>query len=141
MGFTLRPYQQEAVDAVVEHIRRRLSPCLLELATGAGKSLIVAELAAYMAKATPNKRVLCIAPSRELVEQNAEKFQAYGYQTSIYCASAGSKCLRHQVIFASPQTALKSIDKIAHMGVSAIICDEAHGITKSMLELIDALAA
>ena len=51
MGFTLRPYQQEAVDAVVEHIRRRLSPCLLELATGAGKSLIVAELAAYMAKA------------------------------------------------------------------------------------------
>jgi DNA repair protein RadD len=136
MGFTLRPYQQEAVDAVVEHIRRRLSPCLLELATGAGKSLIVAELAAYMAKAAPNKRVLCIAPSRELVEQNAEKFQAYGYQTSIYCASAGSKCLRHQVIFASPQTALKSIDKIAHMGVSAIICDEAHGITKSMLELI-----
>ena len=58
MGFTLRPYQQEAVDAVVEHIRRRLSPCLLELATGAGKSLIVAELAAYMAKAAPNKRVL-----------------------------------------------------------------------------------
>lgn len=136
MTFTLRPYQQEAVDAVVEHIRRRLSPCLLELATGAGKSLIVAELAAYMAKAAPNKRVLCIAPSRELVEQNAEKFQAYGYQTSIYCASAGSKCLRHQVIFASPQTALKSIDKIAHMGVSAIIVDEAHGITPTMLELI-----
>lgn len=136
MTFTLRPYQQEAVDAVVEHIRRRLSPCLLELATGAGKSLIVAELAAYMAKAAPNKRVLCIAPSKELVEQNAAKFQAYGYQTSIYCASAGSKCLRHQVIFASPQTALKSIDKIAHMGVSAIIVDEAHGITPTMLELI-----
>lgn len=136
MGFTLRPYQQEAVDAVIEHIRRRLSPCLLELATGAGKSLIVAELAAYMAKAAPNKRVLCIAPSKELVEQNAAKFQAYGYQTSIYCASAGSKCLRHQVIFASPQTALKSIDKIAHMGVSAIIVDEAHGITPTMLELI-----
>lgn len=136
MAFTLRPYQQEAVDAVVEHIRRRLSPCLLELATGAGKSLIVAELAAYMAKAAPNKRVLCIAPSKELVEQNAAKFQAYGYQTSIYCASAGSKCLRHQVIFASPQTALKSIDKIAHMGVSAIIVDEAHGITPTMLELI-----
>lgn len=136
MGFTLRPYQQEGVDAVVEHIRRRLSPCLLELATGAGKSLIVAELAAYMAKAAPNKRVLCIAPSKELVEQNAAKFQAYGYQTSIYCASAGSKCLRHQVIFASPQTALKSIDKIAHMGVSAIIVDEAHSITPTMLELI-----
>ena len=113
MTFTLRPYQQEAVYSVFDHIRRRLSPCLLELATGAGKSLIVAELAAYMAKAAPNKRVLCIAPSKELVEQNAAKFQAYGYQTSIYCASAGSKCLRHQVIFASPQTALKSIDKIA----------------------------
>lgn len=136
MAFQLRPYQQEAVDAVVAHITKRLSPCLLELATGAGKSLIVAELAAFMAKAAPQKRVLCIAPSKELVEQNAAKYQAYGHQTSIYCASAGSKCLRHQVIFASPQTALKSIDKIAHMGVSAIIVDEAHGITPTMLELI-----
>lgn len=106
-----------------------------------GKSIIVAELAAYMAKAAPHKRVLCIAPSRELVEQNAAKYKAYGFPASIFCASAGFKCLRHQVIFASPQTALKQIEKIAHMGVSAIIIDEAHGITPTMTKLVEAVQA
>lgn len=137
MGFTLRPYQQDAVDAVIAHVKKRLSPCLLELATGAGKSLIVAELAKFFAKAAPSKRVLCIAPSKELVEQNAEKYALTGNHASIYCASAGKKCLRSQVIFASPQSALGTIEKIARMGVSAIIIDEAHGITPTMRKLIE----
>ena len=124
--FTLRPYQQDAVDAVITHVKKRLSPRLLELATGAGKSLIVAKLAEFFAGVAPSKRVLCIAPSRELVEQNAEKYEAFGYQASIYCTSAGKKCLRSQVIFASPQSALGTIDKIAHMGVSAIILSLIH---------------
>ena len=139
MTFQLRPYQQEGVDAVIAHVNKRLSPCLLELATGAGKSLIVAELAKFFSKAAPSKRVLCIAPSKELVEQNAAKYALTGNQASIYCASAGKKCLRSQVIFASPQSALGTIDKIAHMGVSAIIIDEAHGITPTMLKLIKAV--
>tara|TARA_R110000851_G_scaffold60415_4_gene139462 strand:+ start:1130 stop:3121 length:1992 start_codon:yes stop_codon:yes gene_type:complete len=138
-GFTLRYYQQDAVDAAITHVKKRLSPSLLELATGAGKSLIVAELAKFFAKAAPSKRVLCIAPSKELVEQNAEKYALTGNQASIYCASAGKKCLRSQVIFASPQSALGTIDKIAHMGVSAIIIDEAHNVTPTMQKLIDAV--
>jgi len=139
MSFTLRYYQQDAVDAAIAHVKKRLSPCLLELATGAGKSLIVAELAKFFASSAPSKRVLCIAPSKELVEQNAEKYALTGNQASIYCASAGKKCLRSQVIFASPQSALGTIDKIAHMGVSAIIIDEAHNVTPTMQKLIDAV--
>lgn len=139
MSFTLRYYQQDAVDAVLKHVRKRLSPCLIECATGSGKSLIVAELAKFFVSAAPSKRVLCIAPSKELVEQNAEKYALTGNQASIYCASAGKKCLRSQVIFASPQSALGTIDKIAHMGVSAIIIDEAHNVTPTMRKLIDAV--
>ena len=139
MAFSLRPYQQDAVNAAITHVKKRLSPCVLELATGAGKSLVVAELAKFFVGVAPNKRVLCIAPSKELVEQNAEKYALTGNQASIYCASAGKKCLRSQVIFASPQSALGTIDKIAHMGVSAIIIDEAHGMTPTMLKLIDAV--
>lgn len=135
--YQLRYYQQDAVDAVIAHVKKRLSPCLLELATGAGKSLIVAKLAEFFVGVAPSKKVLCIAPSKELVEQNAQKYKDFGYNASIYCASAGSKCLRSQVIFASPQSALKSIDKIARMGISAIIIDEAHGITPSLLKIID----
>lgn len=137
MTFELRPYQVEAVDAVIEHIKKRLSPCLLELATGAGKSLIVSAIARYLAGVAPNKRVLCIAPSRELIVQNHEKYvTGYKEPASIYCSSAGSKDLRHQVIFASPLTAVKNIRLIAHLGVSGIIIDEAHGVTPTMLELI-----
>jgi len=137
MTFELRPYQVEAVDAVIDHIKKRLSPCLLELATGAGKSLIVSAIARYLAGVAPNKRVLCIAPSRELVVQNHEKYvSGYKEPASIYCSSAGSKDLRHQVIFASPLTAVKNIRLIAHLGVSGIIIDEAHGVTPTMLDLI-----
>lgn len=137
MTFQLRPYQVEAVDAVIDHIKKRLSPCLLELATGAGKSLIVSAIARYLAGVAPNKRVLCIAPSKELVVQNHEKYvTGYKEPASIYCSSAGSKDLRHQVIFASPLTAVKNIRLIAHLGVSGIIIDEAHGVTPTMLELI-----
>lgn len=137
MTFQLRPYQVEAVDAVIEHIKKRLSPCLLELATGAGKSLIVSAIARYLAGVAPNKRVLCIAPSRELIVQNHEKYvTGYKEPASIYCSSAGSKDLRHQVIFASPLTAVKNIRLIAHLGVSGIIIDEAHCVTPTMLDLI-----
>lgn len=131
MTFELRPYQVESVDAVIDHIKKRLSPCLLELATGAGKSLIVSAIARYLAGVAPNKRVLCIAPSKELIVQNHEKYvTGYKEPASIYCSSAGSKDLRHQVIFASPLTAVKNIRLIAHLGVSGIIIDECfHGET------------
>lgn len=140
MSFTLRPYQQESVDAVVDHIKKRLSPCLLELATGAGKSLIVSAIAKYLKGVAPQKRVLCIAPSLELIVQNHAKYtEWYKEPASIYCASAGSKDLRHSVIFASPISALKNINKIARLGISGIIIDEAHGVTPTMLSLIKAI--
>ena len=45
MIFTLRPYQQEAVDATLNHFRRHKTPAVIVLPTGAGKSLVIAELA------------------------------------------------------------------------------------------------
>lgn len=35
--FTLRPYQQEAVDATIAHFRRHTEPAVIVLPTGAGK--------------------------------------------------------------------------------------------------------
>ena len=43
--FTLRPYQQDAVEAVIRHFRRSQEPAVVVLPTGAGKSLVIAELA------------------------------------------------------------------------------------------------
>ena len=43
--YTLRPYQQEAVDATIEHFKKSKKPALITLPTGAGKSLVIANLA------------------------------------------------------------------------------------------------
>ena len=41
----LRPYQQEAVEAVYEHLRtKKNNPCVV-LPTGTGKSLVLAQIA------------------------------------------------------------------------------------------------
>ncbi len=45
MTFTLRPYQQEAVDATLARFRKHREPAAIVLPTGAGKSPVIAELA------------------------------------------------------------------------------------------------
>ena len=55
-----RPYQQEAIDAVIDHVKKRLSPCLIEVGTGGGKTVIIAELARFFSTVAPSKKVLCI---------------------------------------------------------------------------------
>ena len=132
----LRPYQQEAHDAIIDHIKRTAAPCLIEAATGAGKSMIVAALADTIHRISGGKNVLCLAPSAELVEQNRAKFLLTGNPASLFSASAGGKCLRHPVVFGTPGTVKNSIDKFGSR-FAAIILDEAHGITPSVKTIID----
>ncbi len=68
--YTLRPYQQDAVKATIHYFRKYSAPAVLALSTGAGKSLIIAELA-RLAKG----RVLVLAHVKELVEQNHRKYE------------------------------------------------------------------
>ncbi|KLN47528.1 hypothetical protein AAY77_00600 [Providencia rettgeri] len=75
MSFSLRPYQQEAVDATIHYFRKHTQPAVIVLPTGAGKSLVIAELARLA-----RGRVLVLAHVKELVEQNHTKYLAYGLQ-------------------------------------------------------------
>lgn len=136
---TLRPYQTEAVDRVIAHIRKSTAPCLVEAATGAGKSLCIASLAEKI-HSSSGKRVLVMAPSGELVTQNAGKYLATGNFCSIYSASAGRKETRNPVVFASPLTFAPIAKKVGG-SYAAIIMDEAHGLTPTMLKIIDEMRA
>jgi DNA repair protein RadD len=127
----LRPYQQEAHDKIVAWIRKTTEPCMIEAATGAGKSHIIAELARTVRKLS-NKHVLCIAPSKELVEQNHAK---YPEEASFFSASVGIKCREHPVVFGTPLTVLNSIDKFGEE-IGMIIIDECHGITPTIRKII-----
>lgn len=134
----LRWYQQEAVDAALVWVRRSVEPCVIEAATGAGKSHVIAAIAEILHEISGGKHVLCLAPSAELVTQNREKFLATGRPASVYSASAGSKCLRHPVVFGTPGTVKAAARRIGSR-FCAVIIDEAHGITPTVCAIIDAM--
>ena len=93
-----RFYQQDAHDAAIKWVKQYSDPCLLSLPMGSGKSIIVAMLAKTMHELSGGKKVLCLCPNKELVEQNFSKYQSIGGKASIYSASI-SKSLRHPVVF------------------------------------------
>ena len=130
-----RFYQSEAHDAVIANWKQSTLPCLVEAATGSGKSVIVAMLAKTLNQLSGGKRVLCLAPSAILTEQNHEKYLAIGEKASIYSASI-SKSLRHQVIFATPLT-FKKVARRLGGEFAGVIVDECHGITDSIKQIID----
>lgn len=134
---TLRPYQQQSHDLAWQHMRCSVDPCLLELATGAGKSHIIAAIAETIHQHT-GKRVLCLAPSAELVTQNREKYLASGYRASLFSASAGGKDLRHPVVFGSPLTVKNRISAFTN-NFAAVVVDEAHGLTPTLKGIIDTM--
>lgn len=136
--FKPRPYQQAAIEAAIAELRKSIDPIIIEAATGAGKSLLIAYLAEWLHSVSGGKRVLCLAPQRELVLQNASKYRALGAPCSIFSASAGSKSTRHPVTFGSPGTVSRSISRFLK-DYCAIVIDEAHGMTPTVKAIVEAM--
>nr|WP_314263869.1 DEAD/DEAH box helicase [uncultured Moellerella sp.] len=125
MTFTLRPYQQDAVDATVRYFRHQSEPAVIVLPTGAGKSLVIAELARLA-----HGRVLVLAHVKELVEQNYGKFCAYGLDADIFAAGLNRKEAAGKVIFGSVQSIARNLNQFEET-FSLIIIDECHRISLS----------
>jgi len=123
-GFTLRPYQQEAVNATLTHFRRSDAAAVIVLPTGAGKSLVIAELARLA-----RQRILVLAHVRELVEQNHAKYAALGLQAGIFSAGLSRKENSHQVTFASVQSLARNLEAFDDH-FSLLIIDECHLVSE-----------
>ena len=121
--YQLRPYQQEAVNATLNHFRKGRAPGVIVLPTGAGKSLVIAELAKLA-----RGRVLVLAHVRELVEQNHEKYQRYGLEAGIYSAGLHRKDATDKVIFGSVQSVARAKDEFFR-DFSLLIIDECHRVS------------
>lgn len=134
----LRPYQQDAFTAAMKWVRKSTDPCLIEAATGSGKSHVIAAIANELHTISNGKRVLCLAPSAELVKQNREKYLATGNPASIFSASAGAKCLQHPIVFGTPGTVKNKISRFSSQ-FCAVIIDEAHGITPTIRSIIESI--
>lgn len=121
----LRGYQQIAVNAVYDYMRKSdLNPCVV-LPTGAGKSIVIAKIVTD-AVTLWQGRCLILAHVKELLEQNAAKIAALCPEIDIGIFSAGlnSRDTRERVIVAGIQSVY---DKAAQLGsFDLVLIDEAH---------------
>ncbi|TOL27403.1 DEAD/DEAH box helicase [Vibrio parahaemolyticus] len=120
--YTLRPYQADSVKAVIHYFRKHSTPAVIVLPTGAGKSLVIAELA-RLAKG----RLLVLAHVKELVEQNHAKYEGYGLKGAIFSAGLGRKETDQQVVFASVQSVVRNLDSFKNQ-FSLLVIDECHRV-------------
>jgi len=122
--YNLRDYQRDAVDATLEHFRACDDPAVIVLPTGAGKSLVIAELARLA-----RRRILVITHVRELVEQNHAKYAALGLEAGIFSAGLGRRDFSHQVTFASVQSIARNLEAFTDQ-FSLLIIDECHRVSE-----------
>lgn len=121
--YQLRPYQKEAVDCTIKHFREEKHPAVIVLPTGAGKSLVIAELARIA-----RGRVLVLAHVKELVEQNHNKYESYELSAGIYSAGLSRKDKGEKVIFGSIQSVANANEDF-FVNFSLLIIDECHRVS------------
>lgn len=126
----LRPYQEEALDALWRAWERgQVRHPLIVLPTGAGKSPTMAELC-RRGLDYPNTRILVLAHRAELVQQNAEAIEKQtGLRCGVFSAGLGSRETGFPVTVASIDSIWKLAPELDPFDI--IIIDECHRIPTS----------
>ncbi len=123
----LRPYQNEAKDAVFGEWEKGTRRTLLVLPTGCGKTIVFAKVAEECVR--KGRRVLILAHRVELLEQAADKIAA---ATGLGCATekAEESCLDSwfRIVVGSVQTMMRDrrLGQFPEDYFGTIIIDEAH---------------
>lgn len=120
--YKLRPYQAEAVEIAVNKLEGTSKPFIIQAATGAGKSLIIADICHKI-----DKPILILQPSKEILEQNYAKLISYDplIDAGIYSASAGRKEIK-KFTFVTIGSIYKQPENFKHFRYA--IVDECHGL-------------
>src|SRR6266702_742461 len=118
LSVTLRPHQNEAVDALASSSEQF---AYAEMSVASGKSLVMAKLAMRAAVST---RVLIIAHTEELVNQNAKACRWLGIEPHICATGISRPAVFGQVTVGTVGTVINRIGYFRDAG--AIIIDEVH---------------
>jgi DNA repair protein RadD len=125
----LRPYQETIVTRISEALMRSRR-ALLQLPTGAGKTICFCELLKRMMGGYPDMRTLILAHRQVLVVQAADKMRRVWEAAPIgmACVTAASKAVIHAPLtVASVQTLASRIEQVSEP-YDLVIVDEAHRI-------------
>ena len=126
---TLRPYQQEAHDAVLSMWNDGADRLLLVLPTGTGKTIVFAAITNDRVK--EGSRVLILAHRGELLDQAADKLRkSTGLGSALEKAESSCFGSWYRVVVGSVQTLMREnrLKKFPENYFSTIIIDEAHHV-------------
>jgi superfamily II DNA or RNA helicase len=132
----LRPYQSGAISKAHHLLREGVRAVLLVAPTGAGKTVIGAELVRQSEEA-----VLFLAPRRELIHQTCRKLDDVGVNYGVLLAGDPRTNLYAKVQVASVDTLIARAlrkSKLTLPTFGLIIVDEAHvGLTETRQRLLE----
>lgn len=135
----LRPYQEEARQAIENEWRKGIQKTLLVLPTGTGKTCVFSQVAADMVE--QGERVLIMAHRAELLEQAQDKiYKMTGLESSIEKAEQTSLYDDNPIVVGSVQTlqSQKRLQRFPKDYFDTIIIDEAHHtLSDSYLRILD----
>ena len=115
----LRPNQIEPVRKGVEFFnKKKADPSIIVAPTAFGKSIVIAAIAKEV-----GEKLIIIQPSKELLEQNYNKFIGLGGEASIYSASMNEKEIGN-ITYATIGSIIRIAHKFKDLGISKVIIDE-----------------
>ena len=124
-----REYQQEAHDATFSYLKKAKGHPVIEMPTGSGKSVVIAMMLKTMASI--GYRAIILHRSKELVQQNMERFKQLCPDLSIgaYSASMGERQVEPDFVFATIQSVAEKALQFGQR--NAVFVDECHQISVS----------
>ncbi|MFF4246252.1 DEAD/DEAH box helicase [Streptomyces sp. NPDC001822] len=126
-AFTPRPYQTAAIQALTAGWAGPNNRLAIVLPTGAGKTVVFANLIAQMRGQLGRKRALVIAHREELIEQAAAKIRAVCPDLKVGIVKAERNHHRFvDVVVASVQTLAVKRRREAIQDIGMVIVDECH---------------
>ncbi|WP_202121029.1 DEAD/DEAH box helicase [Streptomyces sp. BA2] len=125
--FTPRPYQAEAIKALISGWQGSSNRLAVVLPTGAGKTVVFANLISELLPQLGGRRALVIAHREELLEQAAAKIRAVRPDLRVGIVKAErDEHADTDVIVASIQTLAVERRRTAIHDIGVIIVDECH---------------
>ena len=131
-GFSLRPYQVEALNALHSALQTN-DILLLQAATGAGKTVLIVRMINKYFTKFKDRSFLILMHKRELVEQFTMAFANFADDVpakdiGIACSGvSGPAILDRRITIASVQTLINRLDR--YPGADLVVVDETHRIS------------